>query len=225
MNDALIVWELRADGASEDNPGGGHAFATAEQPPGFAVTAGGELDEPVWRASLPADRAAAERCLAAAEEALERAQQTLTAPASGEQRAEPFSASFGSGRWAQVAGALQEHGARLLHLVGDLAWVETRRDGVLLARTRLGPTGSTGTVWRVDPSAAEVRQHRRTLALAVGTRGTLLRALGLTLQATTAAVLLATPATIVPGALAAWRLIARVLGELERLDAGRLAAS
>ncbi|MCI0520557.1 MAG: hypothetical protein L0Z70_09915 [Chloroflexi bacterium] len=101
-----------------------------------------------------------------------------------------------------------------------LAWVETRQEGALLARSAVDWNGDHQTLWSAGLSAEECAYHARSLSLAVLSRLTLLRMVAVVVQG---AVKLSTLAAVPGGAImalpAAWQFIQRLLSEAERYQA------
>jgi len=111
----------------------------------------------------------------------------------------------------QVQQALE----RLLQQVLNFAWVETRQDGRLLARSVVDWGGDTDTVWGVV-LPGEASLHRRSLALAVVSRAALLRLVVTIAQgAAKISLLLGTPGTTVLALPAAWKYVNRIISEVE----------
>lgn len=105
---------------------------------------------------------------------------------------------------------------RLQQLLTHLAWVETRLDGSLLARTIVDWSGDLGTVWNNDVGEAQLHLHQRSLAVALASRVALLRLLSTVLMATAKiAVLLSTPGAQLLALPAAWRYVTQILKEYE----------
>ena len=117
--------------------------------------------------------------------------------------------------WERMAERFQDEMARLRQVVGGAAWVETRIEGQLMARTRAGWTNDAETVFdaALDPVTTEL--HHRAVALALASRAAILRTLALAARG--AATL---SAFLVPGGSllalpAAWRFIADVRAEVD----------
>ena len=111
---------------------------------------------------------------------------------------------------------LQAAMSALLQQALNFAWVETRREGRLMARTSVNWTGDASTIWGAPVTLAESDLHRRSLALAVVSRASLMRMLVVVAQgATKISVLIATPGGAVLALPAAWKFVNRLLAEIE----------
>jgi hypothetical protein len=119
--------------------------------------------------------------------------------------------SFG---WEQASHQLKGILERASRFVAAYAWVETRVQEELLGRTVVSWTGDVNTAWRAGLSPEQIRLHQRTLALALGSRDTLLRTVLLAAQlAVKVSVLLSTPGGVILALPAVWRFIHQVLAE------------
>jgi len=134
---------------------------------------------------------------------------------------QPDEISFGLG--IPSTAGLQREGQQLQAAMGTLlqqalnfAWVETRREGRLMARTSVNWTGDAKTVWGAPVTLAESDLHRRSLRLAVVSRASLMRMLVVVTQgAAKISVLIATPGGAVLALPAAWKYVKRLLREIE----------
>jgi hypothetical protein len=104
---------------------------------------------------------------------------------------------------------------RLQQLISHAAWVETRLQGELLAQTVVSWTGDTRTVWGQGAAPPRLAWHRRSLALALASRATLLRVFFIVTQNTVKlSVLLAVPGGAVLALPVAWKFVNQVLAEV-----------
>jgi len=118
--------------------------------------------------------------------------------------------------WKQSQKEFLEAFERLQKLLTHLAWVETRVDGALLARTVVDWSGDLDTVWGKRLDAAQFELHRRALQVALSSRVALLRLLTTVLQATAKiSILLSTPGAQLLALPAAWRYVNQILREFE----------
>ncbi len=119
-----------------------------------------------------------------------------------------------SQRWRQVNTQFREAIERIIRSATHYAWVETRIDDQLLARTVMGWSGDTHTIWQTDASHEQTRLHRRSLGLALASRETHLRMFELVTQgAITLSLIAATPGGVVMALPAAWRFVNRIIAE------------
>lgn len=104
----------------------------------------------------------------------------------------------------------------LLQQVLHLAWVETRLEGRLLARTVVGWNGQADTIWGAQLLPNEYTLHHRSLRLAVASRVALLRlVLSVVQSALKLSLLLASPGGAALALPAAWTYVQRILAEIE----------
>ncbi len=110
-----------------------------------------------------------------------------------------------SDKWGQAVAQFKEFMQRLEQIVTHYAWVETRVQGRLWARTSVSWTGDMDTAWYIQPADGQSALHERTLKLALDSRAALLRTFAVvaagalklsTLLATPAGPLLALPAAL-----------------------------
>jgi hypothetical protein len=105
---------------------------------------------------------------------------------------------------------------KLLQQVLHFAWVETRLEGRLLARSLVSWGGDVDTVWGAERLPGDPALHRRSLALAIISRGALLRLIMIvSTGALKISLLLATPGGAILALPAAWNFVHRILSELE----------
>ena len=122
--------------------------------------------------------------------------------------------------WQQATQQFQSVIDQLVRFVAYYAWVETEVGGQLLGRTAVNWLGDMDTLWCRAFQPEQIALHERTLALALHSRQTLLRAFtiaskGAVLLATLPA-LLTTPAGALLALPAAWKFVNQVLAELNR---------
>jgi hypothetical protein len=149
------------------------------------------------------------------------------APESAEQEvllwlsaAQPGMISFGgpSLEMASEAAARLGETLRALPLQAlHLAWVETRLEGALLARSAVDWIGDYQTAWSAESGAEQRAYHARSLALAVLSRLALLRMVAAAVQgAVKLSSLVAVPGGAIMALPAAWQFIQRLVGEAGR---------
>jgi hypothetical protein len=133
---------------------------------------------------------------------------------------DPAQVSFSLGDEARAglqksSEAFQQSVEHLLRLVANFAWVETQMAGELLGRTVVNWTGDMNTVWGEGITPEHYHLHYRSLALALASRATLLRAfITATQGAMKLAILLTTPGGAVLALPAAWQFVNQVLADL-----------
>lgn len=117
--------------------------------------------------------------------------------------------------WEEARRQFDAGVERLQRLIAHAAWVETRLNGELLAQTIVSWTGDTGTAWSAEAAPARVALHKRSLALALASRATLLRVFFIVTQnAVKLSVLLAVPGGAVWALPVAWKFVNQVLAEV-----------
>jgi hypothetical protein len=130
------------------------------------------------------------------------------------------SASFGlgehlAGGWVQATQQFQVIVDQLQRFVAYYAWVETRVQDQLLAKTIVGWTGDVDITWRAELGAEQVQLHQRTLALALQSRDTLMRTFVMATQfAIKLSIFLSMPGGVILALPAAWQFLHQVLAEL-----------
>ncbi len=134
---------------------------------------------------------------------------------------DPHAVSFGaaglsSAEIRESALGLQQALQTLTHQVQYLAWVETRSDGALLARSIVGWGGSTTTSLG-NLSLDRVNLHRDSLRLALSSRVVLLNlVLSVISGAGKISMLIAAPGGALLALPAAWRIANRILSDAAR---------
>lgn len=135
----------------------------------------------------------------------------------------PAQVSFGlldglSGEWERVEADFRQFMEQARQLVGSLAWVETRQEGILLGHSVVTWGGDTLTAWDAGASAAQCRLHQRSLALSLESRTLALRTVLIVAQgAAKITVLLTTGGAGAILALpAAWKFVSQVLAEIRQ---------
>ena len=123
------------------------------------------------------------------------------------------------GKLAPAAEQFQAFLDRLAQQLGNAAWVETRSQGQLLACTVVGWTGDARTCWLESIAPSRMAMHRRTVALALGSRLRLLEILAFVsrnaARLARLPVLLAVPGGAILALPLAWKFVADVRKELE----------
>jgi len=122
-----------------------------------------------------------------------------------------------SERWDKAAQKFESVLERLRKFVAYYAWVETHVGGQLLGLTTVSWTGDAHATWLEGLGAEQVNLHQRTLALAMGSRDTLMRMFILTAQcAVKLSILVSTPGGVILVLPVAWKYINQVLAELDQ---------
>lgn len=125
-----------------------------------------------------------------------------------------------SGGLVQVAQRSQAFLDHLAQQLASYAWVETRREGRLLACTVAGWSGDARTVWRTDVAPLQMTVHHRSLALAMDSRQRMLETLAMVarnaVRLARLPVLLSLPGGQVAALLLAWKFVDDVRKELEQ---------
>ena len=137
-------------------------------------------------------------------------------------RPEAAPVSFGAGaeaapglNWDEAKRQFDSGMERLQRLIANAAWVETRVQGELLGQTVVDWTGDSRTAWGTDLAPARLALHKRSLALALASRVTLLRVFFIVTQnAVKLSVLLAVPGGAVWALPVAWKFVNQVLAEV-----------
>jgi hypothetical protein len=94
------------------------------------------------------------------------------------------------------------------------ARIETQIQGQTIAQTVVSLTGDVHSVWQEGVNAAQVALHQRTLALALGSRNTVLQTFSVAVQAALKlSVLLALPHGVILALPATWKFIHQLLGQ------------
>lgn len=125
-----------------------------------------------------------------------------------------------AGGRAQVAERCQAFLERLAQQLAHYAWVETRREGRLLACTVAGWSGDARTIWRAGVVQPQMVVHHRSLALAMESRQRLLETLALVarnaVRLARLPVLLSLPGGAILALPLAWKFFDDVRKELDR---------
>ncbi len=123
---------------------------------------------------------------------------------------------FASEAWEQARVQFEAFVAQLQREVFNFAWVETNIDGRLLARTTVGWSGDSNTVWLEQASAEQLSAHQRALQVAVKSRALRLRMfVTVTGGAAKLSLLLTTPAGAVLALPAAWKYVTEILQQIK----------
>jgi len=117
--------------------------------------------------------------------------------------------------WKQAAEELREFLQDVQRFVSYYAWIETKIEGKLVARTIVSWTGDFQTEWNFPIPSGIERLHARSLQLALASRTALLRTTTLILTG----AILTLPLLVHPGNIlltlpAVWRFIQRLRQEL-----------
>lgn len=127
--------------------------------------------------------------------------------------------SFGNAPdWSAMVGEVEAALESMWRLVRYPTWVETRRGGVLLARSAMSWSGDTRSLATPLLTPSMVAIHARSVAQSVRSRNAWARLL-LTLMSGSArlASMAATPAGAAMALPMAWRFLRRVLAETQAL--------
>jgi hypothetical protein len=133
--------------------------------------------------------------------------------------------SFGVGEeaaaaWEQARVQFQALMQSINREVLHFAWVETRVDGELVARTTVGWSGDSQTLWDGDIPVEQAAQHARTLSLASASRNLKLRMFTtITTGAAKLSLMLATPAGAVMALPMAYQYVMKVLAQVKEYQA------
>lgn len=129
--------------------------------------------------------------------------------------------SFGLGEklfggWQQTTDRFQAFVDRLLKSFAHYIWVETCIQEQYLGRTGVGWTGDMNTVWQQGLSTAQVELHQHSLALALASRGELIRTFSLAVRgAVQLSVLLTMPGSALLALPAVWKFVNQILADLK----------
>jgi hypothetical protein len=103
----------------------------------------------------------------------------------------------------------------LRRMVTGRSWVETRTEGVLIARTLLGRTGDQATAWRAGSIEHDAYLHAKAVAMAQRSRAALARTIALAIRgAGLIAPLLSGPVGFLVALPAAWKFFDDVVAEI-----------
>jgi hypothetical protein len=121
------------------------------------------------------------------------------------------------GGWRRAAEQFQKFLQTVERFVAHYAWVETEVENRLLARTIVGWTGDTRTLWPTDLNSEQRLLHMRSLTLALESRVTMQRTLTVVITgAAKLSLMLTTPVGAVMALPAAWKFIEQVRREMNR---------
>lgn len=125
-------------------------------------------------------------------------------------------------QWGQITGQLQAFIESLHRYVAHYAWIETRVQDEVIARTTVGWIGDVNTIWRIGLEPEQTILHQRTLALALHSRDMLIQTLTAASRfAMKLSMLLSTPASSILLLAAAWRFINCLLVNQEATQSRR----
>ena len=123
---------------------------------------------------------------------------------------------FASEAWEKARDEFEAFLGQLQREVLNLAWVETSAGTLLLARTVVGWSGDSDTLWAGDATPEQKQLHRRALATAVKSRLLRLRIFStVTSGAAKLALLFTTPAGAVLALPAAWKYVNEILQQVK----------
>lgn len=128
-----------------------------------------------------------------------------------------FAVGEAPGNWQRANEQFQTVLRRLLGLVTYLARVETQIEDQLMGCTIVGWTGTMRTAWGTGFGLDHLALHRRSLALALASRQTLLRTLMIATQgAAKISALLTIPGGQILALPVAWKYVNQVLAEVDK---------
>ncbi len=136
----------------------------------------------------------------------------------------PEGVSFGlieqaSGALGQAKEKLETLLEQVNHDILHFAWVETKIAGQIIARTEVGWSGDSTTVWTEATSAEQILLHQRTLKVVSQTRHLKLRLLlTITGGAARVAPLMATPGGAVLALPAVYQYVTKILEQVKQLQ-------
>ena len=123
---------------------------------------------------------------------------------------------FASQAWEQARDQFETFVQQLEREVLNLAWVETKVEMQLRARSVVGWSGDNNTIWLADLEAQEIDVHRRAVQVAVKSRLLRIRMFTtVTGGAARLSLLLATPAGAVLALPAAWKYVTEILQQIK----------
>lgn len=123
---------------------------------------------------------------------------------------------FASEAWEQARVQFEAFLGQLQREVLHFAWVETNVEGQILARTTVGWSGDSDTLWLEGADAVQLAIHRRALQVAVKSRALRLRMFStVTSGAAKLSLLLTTPAGAVLALPAAWKYVTDILAQIK----------
>ena len=118
--------------------------------------------------------------------------------------------------WEQAKVQLEAFLGQLQKEVLNFAWVETNLENQLLARTAVGWSGDSNTVWFDQASVEQLNVHRRALHVAVKSRALRMQMFTtVTGGAAKLSLLLTTPAGAVLALPAAWKYVNEILQQVK----------
>jgi hypothetical protein len=119
--------------------------------------------------------------------------------------------------WDQVVGQFQGFVDLLVRNFSHYAWVETSIEGRIIVRTGVSWTGDFESAWQDQLLPDQMDLHRRSLAIALASRATMMRTFAVV--ASTAgklSALMVTPGGAILALPAAWKFINAIRAEIEK---------
>jgi hypothetical protein len=118
--------------------------------------------------------------------------------------------------WEHARDQFEAFLGQIQREVLNLAWVETSSGTLLLARTVVGWSGDSNTLWSAETTPGQRQLHRRALTAAVKSRLLRIRIFStVTGGAAKLALLFTTPAGAVLALPAAWKFVNEILKEIK----------
>lgn len=123
---------------------------------------------------------------------------------------------FASQAWEKARDQFKVFVEQIQREVLNLAWVETKVEAQILARTTVGWGGDSNTIWEPELDAAQMDLHRRAVDVAVKSRLLRIRMFStVTGGAAKLSLLLTTPAGVVLALPAAWKYVNEILNQIK----------
>lgn len=118
--------------------------------------------------------------------------------------------------WEKARDQFRVFVQQLEREVLNLAWVETKVETQLVARTTVGWGGDSNTIWRPELEMTQQDMHRRAVQVAVKSRLLRIRMFStVTSGAAKLSLLLTTPAGAVLALPAAWKYVTEILNQVK----------
>ncbi len=113
--------------------------------------------------------------------------------------------------WQAASYQLQNQLEQLMQSIFNYAWVETQLEAQFLARTGVDWTGDIKAIWHPSIDLERVTLHQRSITLAVNSRNTLIKVLGLAIGGLMQLSKFSNPVTAMLALPSIWRYINRVI--------------